>query len=84
VETRGGMSAVSTYQKIESYGDFFRTLLGLDGVGLGGILCVVGFLGVAGSLEPGGFFVEIGACEFVVEVQGGVWEFFEGIEEAFV
>ena len=34
--------------------------------------------------EPGGLFVEIGACEFVVEMQGYVWHLLECIQKAFI
>ena len=34
--------------------------------------------------EPGCLFVEIGACELVVEMQRYVWHFLQCIQEAFV
>lgn len=79
-----GVSAVSTYQEVEVYGAFGGSFgNGLFGGALGWVLRMIFFPGTL-LFEPGCLFVEIGACEFVVEMQGYVWHLFQYIQEAFV
>jgi len=50
---------------------------------LRGVLGVVGPFGDL-LLKPGYFLVEVGACQFVVEVESHIRQFLEGVQEAFV
>ena len=80
-----GVGAVGTDHEVKR--DFYfvcAVLVGFAERGFGGILGVVGFGGMGTLLEPGNVFVEVGACELVVEVKGHVGHFPKGVEEAFV
>ena len=63
-----GVGAICTYKEVEIYGDFCGSGRGgLVGGGLGWVLRMIGFSGAL-LFEPGCLFVEIGACELVVEM----------------
>lgn len=73
VVTCCGVGAVGADEEVEVYGDFGGSVrVGLVGGGLGWVLGVICFSGML-RFEPGCFLVEIGACEFVVEMQGDIW-----------
>ena len=63
-----GVGAVGTYQEVEINGDFCVSFgSGLFIGGLDWVLRMISFFGPL-LFEPGCLFVEIGACEFVVEM----------------
>ena len=79
-----GVGPIGADEEVEIYGDFCWSLRGrLLGGGLGRVLRMISFSRPL-FFEPGCLFVEIGACEFVVEMQGYILHFLQGIQEAFV
>ncbi len=79
-----GVGAVRADEEVEIYGDFCGSFWGgLFGGALGWVLGMVCSFGML-LFEPGCLFVEIGACELVIEMQGYVRHLLQFIQKAFV